>query len=153
MPVQKDMETILAEHEFLAGLEHRHIVEMASYARLLTYNAGEYLLRRGEPAECLFLIRQGTVSIEVYHPSRGAVVLETVGAGRVVGWSWLISPYTWSFDGRATALTRGVCVSGPKLREACVTDHEFGYQMLMRFTNVLARRVEAARLQLLDMYG
>lgn len=152
MASEKDLESILAEHEFLAGLEERHIKEMAQYARLLTYKEGEFVLRRGEPAECLFLIRQGHVSIELYHPARGPVVLETVGAGRVVGWSWLVPPYTWSFDGRATELTRGVCISGPRLREACEADHEFGYQMLTRFTRVLARRLEAGRLQLLDMY-
>lgn len=153
MLMQKDMETILAEHEFLAGLDRQYIAEMAEFARLMTYHVGEYLFRRGEPAECFFLIRQGNVALELYHPLRGPVTLGTVGVGKVVGWSWLVPPYTWLFDGRANELTRGVCVSGPRLREACEADHEFGFQMLKRFTSVLAGRIEAGRLQLLDMYG
>lgn len=149
----KDVKQILSEHEFLSGMEERHIERMAEFARLKVVHEGEYMFRTGEVADCCYLIRDGRIAIEVLHPSRGPVTIQTLGANKVVGWSWLSPPYEWRFDGRALELTRGVCIGSDQLREACEQDHEFGYQILMRFVPLISDRLEATRLQLLDLYG
>jgi hypothetical protein len=34
-----------------------------------------------------------------------------------------------------------------------IEDHDFGYELMMRFATVMIARLQAARLQLLDVYG
>ena len=86
-------------------------------------------------------------------PARGAVVIETIEAGEVVGWSWLFPPYQWHFDARAVSLVRATSFDGVCLREKCEQDPAFGYDLMSRFTQVLIERLQWTRLRLLDVYG
>jgi CRP/FNR family cyclic AMP-dependent transcriptional regulator len=149
----KDLHHLLSDHDFCKGLSESQVDKLASIARLKIIQAGDYIFRTAEPADCCYLIRHGHIAIEVYHPSRGPVTIQTVGPQKILGWSWLVPPYEWRFDGRAVEFTRGICLDADRLREACEEDHDLGYQVLMRFTPVIAGRLEAARLQLLDLYA
>ena len=75
-----------------------------------------------------------------------------MGPGDVLGWSWLISPFRWHFNALAVAEVRAVTLDGECLRKKCEQDHDFGYEMLSRFSHVMERRLEATRMQLLDLY-
>ena len=86
-------------------------------------------------------------------PQRGAIAIDTVGEGDVLGWSWLIPPYHWHFDARAVEPTRAIALDGRCLRGKCDADHELGYELMKRFAQVIEQRLEATRWQLLDVYG
>ena len=70
-----------------------------------------------------------------------------------MGWSWLFAPHRWQFDGRAVDPTRTIAFDGTCLRGKCDADHELGYQLMRRFAAVAVERLQATRLQLLDVYG
>jgi CRP/FNR family cyclic AMP-dependent transcriptional regulator len=74
-------------------------------------------------------------------------------AGEILGVSWLVPPYCWAFDAKAIELTRAIAVNAACLRQKCDEDHDFGYDMMQRFVPVLMQRLQATRLQLLDVYG
>jgi CRP/FNR family cyclic AMP-dependent transcriptional regulator len=116
-------------------------------------DGGTYLLREGEPADRFFLIREGAVALEIHSPGRGAIVIETLHPGEIVGWSWLFAPYRWQLDGRTVEPTALVAFDGACLRGKCEADHELGYQLMSRFAASLVQRLQATRLQLLDVYG
>ena len=80
-------------------------------------------------------------------------MIETLHDGDVVGWSWLFPPHRWHFDGRATAPTSLIAFDGACLRGKCDADHELGYQLMRRFAASIVERLQATRLQLLDVYG
>ena len=80
-------------------------------------------------------------------------MIETLDAGEVVGWSWLFAPYRWQLDARATEACRLVAFDGACLRGKCDADHELGYQLMRRFAAQIVERLQATRLQLLDVYG
>ncbi len=80
-------------------------------------------------------------------------MIATLGEGAVVGWSWLFPPYRWSFDARALELTRTVAFDGACLRGKCEADTTLGYELMQRFAAVMLDRLQATRLQLLDVYG
>jgi CRP-like cAMP-binding protein len=82
----------------------------------------------------------------------GRLRLETLSAGDVLGWSWLVEPYRWLFDSRALTPVRVLVLNGLCLREHCQADHEFGYQLLLRIAQVIEHRLQATRLQLIDIY-
>ena len=149
----KTLETILAGHAFFAGFEPKYLKLLEGCASNLRYDKGSYLIRHGEDADRFFLIRRGLVQIELYAPDRGAVPVVTVDPGEVLGWSWLVPPYRWSFDARAVETTIAVSFDGKCLRKKLEADHELGYQVLKRFTQVIAKRLDAARLQVLDLYA
>jgi CRP-like cAMP-binding protein len=147
------MDKIVREHRFFAGLSEDVIELVAGCARNVRFDAGKYLFREGDPADEFFLIRHGRVAFEMAAPGRTAVTLQTVVEGDVVGLSWLIPPYRWAYDARALDLVRAIGIDAKCLREKCESDHDFGYTMMMRFVPVMVERLQATRLQALDVYG
>jgi CRP/FNR family transcriptional regulator, cyclic AMP receptor protein len=147
------LDELIAAAPIFAGLTPEHLALIAGCAANKRFAAGEYLFHEGAPAERFFLIRRGSVALEVDAPGRGALVIETLHQGDVAGWSWLFEPYRWELDARASEPTGVVSFDGLCLRGKCEIDHELGYQLMRRFAASLTERLQATRLQLLDVYG
>jgi CRP/FNR family transcriptional regulator, cyclic AMP receptor protein len=147
------LEQLIASASVFAGLSSPHLELIAGCGANERFAAGGRLFREGTPAERFFLIRKGAVALEIEAPGRGALVIETLHDGDVVGWSWLFEPHRWEFDARATVPTATVGFDGACLRGKCEEDHELGYQLMSRFAALLIERLQATRLQLLDVYG
>jgi CRP/FNR family cyclic AMP-dependent transcriptional regulator len=147
------LEPILAEHPFLQGLDKHHLELLVGCARNVRFEAGKFLFREGEQANSFYIIRHGRVAVEIFAPQKGPITIETVVEGDVLGWSWLVPPYNWRFDARAMEMTRAVALDGVCLRNKCETDHDLGYELMKRFANIIDRRLQATRLQLLDIYA
>lgn len=137
----------------LAGLDPRLLDLIAGCGRTARFAAGELLFRAGGPADDFFLIRHGAIALELPVPQREPVTIETLHDGELLGWSWLFEPHRWTFDAHAVQDTTVVGFDGACLRGKCETDHELGYQLMRRFAAVLVDRLQATRLQLLDVYG
>jgi CRP/FNR family cyclic AMP-dependent transcriptional regulator len=146
------LEPILAAHPFLKGLELSYLKLLVGCASNVRFSGGQYLFREGQEANEFYMIRQGRVAIETHAAERGAITIQTVGEGEVLGWSWLIPPYRWRFDGKALELTRAIALDGKCLRTKSEEDHNLGYELLKRFSKIIVERLEATRLQLLDVY-
>ena len=145
---------LLENHAFVDPLAPEHIDTLTDLAEPRNYEVGEYLTRTGKPATHCYLICCGQVSVELYEPGRGPRSVETLSsADSVLGWSWLVKPYTWCFDSRAIEPTQTLALDAKALRAACENDHEFGYQVLMQLVTVFAERLRTSRLQLTDMYS
>jgi CRP-like cAMP-binding protein len=140
------------EIALLEGLTDDQLALVARYARDVTFEPGSLLVHAGQPADEFYILTRGSVTIETRGPARGPLVIQTVEQGDLVGWSWMVEPYVWHFDARATVATRAIAVDARKLRKQCEHDPAFGYALLKRFVPVIAQRLEAARLQLLDLY-
>lgn len=149
----RGIDDLLHEHPFFAGLDAETLTMLAGCAVNRRFDAGTYLYREGDPAETFFVIRHGHVAIEAHDQPRGAIVIETVGDGEVLGWSWLIPPHRWLFDARAVDDTSVVVFDGTCLREKCDQDPRLGYAIIQRVAVVMYARLQGARLRLLDLYG
>jgi len=147
------LEQLIAVAPVFAGLAPDHLGLIAGCGRNTHVDPGTFLLREGDPANRFFLIRRGAVSLEVHAPGRASLRIETLGAGEVVGWSWLFEPFRWQLDGRAIELCELIEFDGACLRGKCDIDHELGYQLMRRFARNIVDRLQATRLQLLDVYG
>jgi CRP/FNR family transcriptional regulator, cyclic AMP receptor protein len=147
------LEPLLAAHPFFANLEPRFLQVVAGCAANGRFPAGTFLGREGEPANQFYLLRHGKVALQIHLPDRGALTIETLEAGEVLGWSWLFPPYRWHFDAQALELTRALVFDGQCLRAKCEADHDLGYDLMQRFAHVMLQRLQATRLQLLDLYG
>lgn len=149
----RTLEPFLAKHPFLKDLDPRHLKILVGCASNVRFNTGQFILREGEEANNFYIIRHGKVAIEIFSPDRGPITIQTIGEGDVLGWSWLIPPYHWRFDAKAVELTRAIALDGKCLRTKCEQNHDLGYELLKRFAHIITHRLEATRLQLLDVYG
>jgi CRP-like cAMP-binding protein len=147
------MQRIIEEHSFFAGLGQEFFALVTGCAKNVRFESGQYLFHEGEPANEFYLLRSGRISLGVNAPGRGTLVLQTLSAHDIVGVSWLIPPYRWAYDARAIELTRAIALDGACLRQKCEADHDLGYELMKRFVPVLVQRLQASRLQMLDVYG
>ncbi len=147
------LEPILAAHPFFKGLPHEQLHLLLGCASNVKFDAGEFISREGQEASEFYIIRQGKVALELFSPTHGPITVETLEDGDVTGWSWLLPPYRAHFDARAVELTRAIRFDALCLRSKLDEDHDLGYELLKRFVKIIAERLSATRLQLLDIYG
>jgi CRP-like cAMP-binding protein len=153
MPYIEGLDRVLEEHPFFKDMERGVRETIAGCAANERFKAGEYVFREGGTADRFYLIRHGSVALEVHVPGRDPVVVETLQAGDILGWSWLVPPHRWIMDARAAQLVRAVSLDAKCLRGKLDDDHALAYEMFKRFVPVMAQRLEAGRLQMVDMYG
>jgi CRP-like cAMP-binding protein len=146
------LEVLLRDHPFFRDLDASDIQFIAGCGRNVVFEPGAYLFREGEEADQLFILRHGRVALEIMVPGRGPVVIDTPEEGEVIGFSWLFAPYRWRFDGRALEHVRAVALDGVCLRGKCEDDPKLGYELMKRFASILVRRLQSARLRVIDMY-
>ena len=143
---------IVAAHPFLDGLDHDGVDLIVGCSRNVAFDAGELLLSEGAHADTFYLLRRGHVAIEVHAPGRRPMVIETVGPDAVVGWSWLVAPYRWTFDARAIDPVGAVAIDGACLRAKALADPALGFALLSKVSAELLNRLQATRLRLLDRF-
>ena len=148
----QSIEQLLAEHPFFLGLKTEHIKLLAGCATTARVEGGEFLFRDGEMARAFYVVRHGGIAIATITPHEGLVVIQTVGDGDVLGWSWLLPPYRWHFGAYATEPTTLVALNAACVRGKCESDPEFGFEIMRRFAQVMASRLEAMHLQLMNVY-
>jgi CRP-like cAMP-binding protein len=147
------LEQMIADHPFFEGLERDLLQIVASCADDVYYEAGQMIYREGDEANQTHLLRYGRVAIEVFASRRGSLIIQTLRPGDVLGWSWLFPPFRRRFDARAIEPTKAIALDGKFLRERAEEDPRLGYDLLKRFSRVVLERLQATRLQLLDVYG
>lgn len=148
-PEREPLETRVELHPFLVGLRPHHIKLLADCAMTKQFAADDYLFRQGEFANRFYLIEEGEVVLESLDTQGERVVVERVGPGKMVGWSWLFPPYVWHFDARATKPTKAIFFYGTILREYCEREPSLGYELFKRMSAVMIERLQNARVQLL----
>lgn len=147
------LQAILAAHPFFHGLEARYMELITGCATNVRFAAGQYLFYEGGQATHFYLIREGKISLEAVAVPRQPVTIETIEAGEVLGWSWLFPPYRWHFNARTIEPVHAIMLDGVCLRTKGEIDHDLGYELVKRVAHILIQRLQATRLQLLDIYN
>lgn len=149
----EDLARVLRDHPFLADLEAENVDFMVGCAANLVFRPGELVLREGERADGLYLVRAGQVALEVDVPRRGRTRVETLEAGDVMGWSWLFDPDHWLADARAVTVVRAFRFDGRCLVDKFETDPRLGFRIAKKLLVAAHRRLERARLQSFDVFA
>jgi len=140
----------MATHGFFKGLPQGLLEAAAAGAKVRTYRPGEFLLREGRAADEFFAVLDGKVALEVFAADRRRITIQTVGSGEVLGWSWLAPPHRWSLDAIAVKTTRVITVEARSLWARFAAEPTEGYEFLLRLVPVLAGRIQAMEMQLLE---
>ncbi len=150
---REDLERNVAAHPFLLGLSEHHIRLIADCAIRTHFETGQVIFRDGETANRFYLIEQGKIALESSASGGDPVTLDVVGDGDLLGWSWLFPPYVWHFSARALEPISAIFFYGTVLREYCEQDQTLGYELFKRMSEVMTRRLQGARVRLLDAYA
>ena len=149
----KNLVDVLRSIEFLDGIADEHLEKLASVAEMVEYEEGKQIFREGEPAEQVYLLTSGSVSLEVCAPGIGCRRILTVDQGEMLGWSPVLQQPRLTATARTLAPTQAVRISANQILTLCEHNPRFGYEFMRRVALALAKRLKAARLQLLDVYG
>ncbi|GGN48661.1 hypothetical protein GCM10011579_001540 [Streptomyces albiflavescens] len=136
---------------FALAAEHRE--RLMRIAREVSFGAGTRLFEEGRRADRFWIVRTGTVALDLHVPGRRAPVIESLGQGELVGWSWHFPPYVWQLGAEAMTTVRAYEFDAVAVRAMCADDPGFGRAIAVWVGRVLAHRLHAARTRLLDLYG
>ncbi|MGW5639453.1 cyclic nucleotide-binding domain-containing protein, partial [Streptomyces sp. NPDC003832] len=131
--------------------EHRR--RLMSAAREVSFPAGTRLFEEGGHAGHFWIVRTGTVELDMRVPGRQPAVIEALGHNELVGWSWLLAPHVWHLGAEAATPLRAYEFDAGTVRAMCQADPEFGRAVTAWVGEVVSHRLQAARTRLLDLYA
>ncbi|MGW7267019.1 cyclic nucleotide-binding domain-containing protein [Streptomyces sp. NPDC054842] len=137
----------------LRALPAPHRERLMRVAREVSFPQGTRLFEEGGRADRFWIVRTGTVALDMRVPGRRAAVIETLGHDELVGWSWLFTPHAWHLGAETTTPVRAFEFDATAVRAMCQDDPELGRTMAQWLGDVLAHRLLSARTRLLDLYA
>ena len=149
---KKGLDEIIKALPLFEGLDDRYVKLVAGCASNVRFEAGEMMFREGETSETFYAIRHGKVGIEIFVPQRGAMTIQTLGQGDLIGLSWLFPPYRWSWRARALDDTDVVAFDAARVRAECESDPHLELEVLRIVSAQAVARLHSSRTQLLDLY-
>ena len=130
---------VVRDQPFFAGMTEEQIRAVAETARLVSFDEGGVIFVEGGPARRAYLILDGDVALSLRTQEHGAKTIQTLHRG--------------DFDANVQSEVTAVQFDGPQLKKISLADPELGYELLKRFTEVIVTRMQALRIQLLDVYS
>ncbi|MFD8257381.1 cyclic nucleotide-binding domain-containing protein [Streptomyces griseoluteus] len=134
----------------LEPLQRERLMELA---REVSFPAGTRLFEEGRRADRFWIVRTGTVCLDLHVPGRRPAVVESLGHGELVGWSWYFTPCVWHLGGEAMSPVRAWEFDAETVRARCAEDPVFGRAVATWVGGVVAHRLHSSRVRLLDLYA
>jgi CRP-like cAMP-binding protein len=138
----------LAAHPFLRGMQPGQMKALGAAASHVIFEPGQRIFEAGGYAGRFWLIQAGHIALDLRVQGE-AVIVETVGIGELLGWSWLFPPFTWTSGAVALSPVQAFEFDAAAVRACCVADPALDGEVTLRVARVMARRLTAARTRLL----
>ena len=148
----QNMVEALQAAAFMHGMATAHLEKLAPLAFEATFGQDQVIFREGDLGDVIYIIETGLVALDAYRPGRGPLTIMTIGAGQLLGWSAFFPDKRKTAGARALTPTKAIALGAPQLRDICQQDHDLGYALTWRIANLIADRLKATRLQLLDVF-
>lgn len=138
----------ISDHPFFIGMSAKDLAIVSWGASEANFDAGDFVFHEGEPANRFFLIESGTIALEAHEPADGTFLIQHLGPGDVLGWSWLVPPFVWHFQARAIEPAHAIVLDGAHILVNAERNPVFGYNLMKRVTHVVMNRLQATRKRL-----
>ena len=136
-----------------AGLPAEYRDRLMGHAREVSFRAGVRLFEEGRRADRFWIVRTGSVALDLQVPGHRAAVIESLGHGELIGWSWHYPPCLWHLGAETTTPVRAWEFDAEGVRALCAADAELGRMIAVWVGRVVAQRLHATRVRLLDLYA
>ncbi|MET8685361.1 cyclic nucleotide-binding domain-containing protein [Streptomyces sp. NPDC004732] len=137
----------------MAALPAEHRARLMRIARQVSFPVGTRIFEEGGHADRFWIVRTGSVVLDMHVPGRRSPAIETIGHGELLGWSWLFPPYVWQLGAVAQSPVRAEEFDALAVRLMCEDDPALGALVGHWVGRVLAHRLQSARTRLLDLYA
>ena len=147
------LERQLRAHPLVRGMSDRDLALLLAHAEVAQFEANQPIFASGDPADTFYLVRSGMVALRVAGDGGEPRRIQSIREGSALGWSWLFPPYEWQFEAVAETLTRAIAIDAIALRAEFEDDPGFGYRLMARIAEVMAKRLHATRRQVISLMG
>jgi len=142
---------ILENLNFLEGFPPDYLKPLASVAKEEEVGANEVIFHEKQKSPNIYLVIEGTVALEIWVAGRGATRIQTVGPGKLLGWTPVLEQGPMTASARALEPCRLIAINAMQVLEICAENPRFGMEFLRRTALALSRRLKATRVQLLEI--
>lgn len=136
----------------LAALSTEAVDLLSAGAEETVVPEAALIFEEGGAADSFYVLISGRVGLELAAPGRSPMVLQTLGAGELVGISWMFPPYRWSWRARALTDCNLLVFDATHVRRNIESDPELERQLLRTVAVAAVDRMQSSRTQLLDLY-
>ena len=140
----------ISAHTFFSGLDKDIVQFLCESATEIQIKKGGILFKQGERADKFYLLREGQMSVMVPAIMGPNLEIQILSQDQILGWSWLIPPYRWSFQAQAIEDSVLIEFDGAAILAHCEEDKKFGYELFKRFASLMSERLNAARQKMMD---
>jgi CRP-like cAMP-binding protein len=150
-PADHEFHQRLAAHPFLSGMNSNQLDILAECATPAQWDSDEVVFRAGDPARGFFLVETGSVAVESAAGDIGrAITIDIVKPGEPLGWSWMYEPFVCEYGARALEPTSAIFFDAARLTQHRGADLTLGHELFKRMSQVMVRRLSAARAKILE---
>ena len=135
---------VLEHADLLRGVSPEQVQEVVALAAEFSFREGEHFLRQGDPADTLFIIETGRVELTTGLNVFGVmkeVALEELIAGKTLGWSAMVEPYTLTLNARAVTATSLVGFRRVALHKLFAERTQIGFLIINNLLSEVGRRL------------
>jgi CRP-like cAMP-binding protein len=142
----------LEKLSFLEGFPTSYLMPLASIAEVLEVPAEKVLFQEGEKSPCIYLVISGKVALEISVLGHGATRIQTVGPGKLLGWTPILALEPMTANAVALEPCRLLAINAMQVLDVCTQNPRFGMEFMRRTALALSRRLNATRQRLVDSY-
>ncbi len=143
---------LLTQTWFAADMPADVCQRLAAIGEIREYPVGTTVLQEGTPCLSLAVVLSGRIALRLALPGVGDETILTVDEGDVFGWSALLPDWLATSTCVTIAPTTVLQFEREQLTAMLATDCDLAAAIYPRLLVAVARRLEATRLQLLDLY-
>jgi len=123
------------------GIDKATMALLAPHFERATYASGSIVFNQGDPAQHLFILLNGSVSIEYKPPDGEVLVVAEIVKHNVFGWSAALGHRNYSSSAICIEACDVLIIQGQSLQHLCQDHPETGVIILERLAGVIAQRL------------
>lgn len=143
----------LQTHTILSALQPGYLDRLVAHATEIRLQKDDLLFRQGEPAEQFYVMKAGKMMVGVPAINGPALEVQELGVDDVIGWSWLIAPYKWTFEAKAQEDTTLIAFDGKAILAECEADPAMGFALMKIFASLMSSRLHASRMRMMQSWA
>jgi CRP/FNR family cyclic AMP-dependent transcriptional regulator len=135
---------VIRRYKYFSTISFAQINMLASMAEEVEYEDGHYFHQEDDQIGKVYIIEQGEISLVKPFPQQDKeVVINTLSAGDVFGWTSLLPPFTAGSGAKSVGKCKLLEFDAALLREKFEADHEFGYLMMVKIAQIIRERLDS----------
>lgn len=143
----------LKEADLFKGLDTKQLQLFGKHFTEVNFKAGETVFAQGEPAQNLYILLEGEVTLGIKAKGEIDITAYSVGKkGEAFGLPALIRPYRNSVSVTCTKKTRAYSINGEILRKLMKQNTKAGIEIMEKVAEIFFNRLNSNRAMITNLF-